>query len=82
MSKPSEEVALGGCFGTADGKFARHDNDEARAKEWVAAQKASGQNAEQILGSVEAYLRGRNVTAEHMKQELDFARKKIALWYK
>ncbi len=62
---------IGGCFGTADGIFGGHPNDEERAKELrkIALDKkiTLGEIREITLG----YLHSRRYYGEHIKEQLE-----------
>ncbi|MBI2284116.1 MAG: hypothetical protein HYU71_10435 [Bacteroidetes bacterium] len=59
---------IGGCFGTADGIFAGHPNDEERAKE---LRKIAFDNKITLREITLGYLHGRGYFGEHIKEQLE-----------
>ena len=62
---------IGGCFGTADGIFARHPNDEERAKELRKIAFDNKITLREIREIALGYLHGRGYFGEHIKEQLE-----------
>lgn len=59
---------IGGCFGTTDGIFAGHPNDEERAKE---LRKIALDNKITLREINLGYLHGRDYIGDHIKEQLE-----------
>lgn len=62
---------IGGCFGTADGIFAGHHNDEERAKELRKIAFDNKITLREIREITLGYLHGRGYFGEHIKEQLE-----------
>jgi len=61
---------IGGCFGTADGIFAGHPNDEERAKELRKLAFDNHITLQEICELTLGYLHGRGYHGDHIKEQL------------
>ena len=59
---------IGGCFGTSDGIFAGHPNDEERAKELRKIALDNKITLREIREITLGYLHGRGYFGEHIKE--------------
>ena len=69
---------MGGCFGTADGIFAGHPNDDKRAME---LRKIAADNKITLLEIRElalGYLHGRGYQGDHIKEQIEEVTKMFA----
>ena len=71
-----------GCFGMADLMLARHELDENSAKSMVRAAKESGAIISGITEAIEIYLNSEGASSAHINNELEYARKFIARYFK
>lgn len=62
---------IGGCFGTADGIFAGHPNDEERAKELRKMALDNKITLREIREITLGYLHGRGYIGDHIKEQLE-----------
>lgn len=62
---------IGGCFGTADGIFAGHPNDEERAKELRKLALNNKITLQEIRELTLGYLYGRGYIGDHIKEQLN-----------
>lgn len=62
---------IGGCFGTADGIFAGHPNDEERAKELRKIALDNKITLREIREITLGYLHGRGYIGDHIKEQLE-----------
>lgn len=62
---------IGGCFGTADGIFAGHSNDEERAKELRKMALDNKITLREIREITLGYLHGRGYIGDHIKEQLE-----------
>lgn len=62
---------IGGCFGTADGIFAGHQNDKERAKELLKIAVDNKVTLREIREITLGYLYGRGYHGDHIKEELE-----------
>ncbi|MDZ7775280.1 MAG: hypothetical protein U5L09_06530 [Bacteroidales bacterium] len=62
---------IGGCFGTEDGIFAGHTNDEDRAKELRKMALDNKITLQEIRELTLGYLHGRNYYGDHIKEQLE-----------
>ncbi|MHB8260513.1 MAG: hypothetical protein ACYDCN_09510 [Bacteroidia bacterium] len=69
---------IGGCFGTADGIFAGHPNDEKRAKELHKMALDNKITLQEIRELTCGYLHGRGYQGDHIKEQLDKVTKMFA----
>lgn len=62
---------IGGCFGTADGIFARHPSDEKQAKELRKIALDNKITLREIREITLGYLHGRGYNGDHIKEQLE-----------
>jgi len=63
--------SIGGCFGSSDGIFAAHANDESRAKALKEIAIENGIETSELRGIALIYLFNQGFPSEHIKKQLE-----------
>lgn len=71
---------VGGCFGVADQKFARHQNDLKRALKWLQHKVKQQDTWQSAKNELVNHMKSKGCSQAHIKNEIAYAEKMIRPW--